>query len=64
MTELEKRVKEYLDYLEIEKNRSPKTRENYGRYLSVFLAFAKIKIPEKSPPSSCATSVFVWRVIR
>ncbi|MEK7520648.1 MAG: site-specific tyrosine recombinase/integron integrase [Patescibacteria group bacterium] len=47
MTELEKRVKEYLDYLEIEKNRSPKTRENYGRYLSVFLAFAKIKIPRE-----------------
>ncbi len=45
MTELEKRIKEYLDYLEIEKNRSPKTRENYGRYLSAFRNFAKIKSP-------------------
>ncbi|KKU54439.1 MAG: hypothetical protein UX76_C0002G0032 [Candidatus Wolfebacteria bacterium GW2011_GWC1_47_103] len=26
-------LKEYLDYLEIEKNRSKKTGENYGRYL-------------------------------
>ncbi len=36
---------EYLDYLEIEKNRSPKTRENYGRYLKNFLAFAKVDSP-------------------
>lgn len=35
-------LKEYLDYLEIEKNRSPKTRENYGRYLSHFLEKEKI----------------------
>jgi len=35
---LEKTIQEYLEYLEIEKNRSPKTIENYGRYL---LAFAK-----------------------
>lgn len=38
MTEIEKLLKDYLDYLEIEKNRSAKTRENYGRYLKVFLA--------------------------
>src|SRR3989344_1981163 len=37
MTEIEKSLKEYLDYLEIEKNRSPKTRENYERYLRVFV---------------------------
>jgi site-specific recombinase XerD len=30
-------LKDYLDYLEIEKNRSVKTRENYERYLTVFL---------------------------
>ncbi len=36
-------LKEYLDYLEIEKNRSPKTRQNYERYLRRFLKFAKIK---------------------
>jgi len=37
MTEIEKLLKDYLDYLEVEKNRSPKTRENYGRYLKVFV---------------------------
>ncbi len=37
MTEIEKLLKEYLDYLEIEKNRSPKTRENYERYLKTFI---------------------------
>lgn len=33
----------YLEYLEIEKNKSQKTLENYGRYLDRFLGFAKIK---------------------
>lgn len=42
MTEIEKLFREYLDYLEIEKNRSPKTRENYEHYLREFLRFAKI----------------------
>ncbi len=37
MTEIEKLLKEYLDYLEVEKNRSPKTRENYERYLRHFI---------------------------
>ena len=32
----------YLEYLEIEKNKSQKTLENYGRYLDRFLNFAKI----------------------
>ncbi len=32
----------YLEYLEIEKNKSQKTLENYGRYLERFLGFAKI----------------------
>lgn len=36
-------LKNYLDYLEIEKNRSPKTRQNYERYLKSFLNFAEIK---------------------
>ena len=36
-------VKDYLDYLEIEKNRSRKTRENYERYLKKFIEFGKIK---------------------
>jgi site-specific recombinase XerD len=34
---------QYLEYLEIEKNKSIKTLENYGRYLDRFLGFAKIK---------------------
>ena len=34
---------QYLEYLEIEKNKSQKTLENYGRYLDRFLGFAKIK---------------------
>ncbi len=42
-TEIQKLFSDYLAYLEIEKNRSPKTRENYERYLDVFLRFAKIK---------------------
>lgn len=36
-------LQEYLDYLEIEKNRSIKTRENYEHYLKTFLDFGKIK---------------------
>ena len=34
---------QYLEYLEIEKNRAPKTLENYGRDLNRFIGFAKIK---------------------
>ncbi len=47
MADINKLLKNYLDYLEIEKNRSPKTRENYERYLNVFIDFEKIKT-EKS----------------
>jgi len=43
MTEIEKLLRDYLNYLEIEKNRSPKTRENYEHYLNEFLKFSKIK---------------------
>lgn len=45
MTELQKLLKEYLDYLEIEKGRSRKTQENYGRYLKVFLTVTGVKTP-------------------
>ncbi len=38
---------QYLEHLEIEKNRSPKTLENYNRYLERFLNFAKITNPEE-----------------
>jgi site-specific recombinase XerD len=36
-------LQEYLDYIEIERGRSPKTRNNYEQYLVVFFEFAKIK---------------------
>jgi site-specific recombinase XerD len=38
--------REFLEYLEIEKGRSLKTLENYGRYIEKFLEFAKINKPE------------------
>lgn len=34
---LQQLINDYLDYLEIEKNRSPKTVENYRRYLNTFV---------------------------
>ncbi len=40
-------LKDYLDYLEIEKNRSIKTRVNYERYLKRFLEFSEISKPEQ-----------------
>lgn len=43
MTQAEQLVKEYLDYLEIEKNRARLTRAAYARYLTAFLALADIK---------------------
>lgn len=36
---------QFLEYIEIEKGRSVKTVENYDRYLTRFLGFAKIKKP-------------------
>jgi len=36
-------LKDYLDYLEIEKNRSVRTTENYKRYLDAFINFSKTK---------------------
>jgi len=41
-SEIEQLKNEFLEYLEIEKSRSQKTIENYGRYLRVFLDWAKI----------------------
>ncbi|MFO8113006.1 MAG: tyrosine-type recombinase/integrase [Desulfosalsimonadaceae bacterium] len=43
MAEIKDLEKEYLDYLEIEKNRSPKTRENYKRYLDDFIKTTSVK---------------------
>ncbi len=44
-TEIEKVLIDYCNYLEIEKNRSPKTRENYERYLRDFIKFTQITKP-------------------
>lgn len=41
MADLKTLKTQYLEHLEIEKNRSPKTLENYSRYLDRFLKFAK-----------------------
>ena len=38
---------QYLEHLEIEKNRSQKTLENYGRYLDRFLQFTKATSPSQ-----------------
>ncbi len=43
MADIEKLLEDYLNYLEIEKNRSPKTRVNYEHYLKVFIKFGGIK---------------------
>lgn len=37
---------QFLEYLEIERGRSPKTLENYDRHLAHFLAYLKSKDPE------------------
>lgn len=47
MTEIQKLLKDYLDYLQIEKNRSPKTKEVYRRALQRFISIAKIARPEE-----------------
>jgi len=47
MAGIENLLKDYLDYLEIEKNRSIKTRVNYERYLKRFLEFSRISKPEQ-----------------
>ena len=45
--DIKKLLKDYLDYLEIEKNRSIKTRVNYERYLKRFLEFSKVSKPDQ-----------------
>ncbi|MCK6462699.1 MAG: tyrosine-type recombinase/integrase [Candidatus Pacebacteria bacterium] len=44
---LKKLHREFLEYLEVEKGRSLKTVENYDRYLSKFLGFAKVSSPSQ-----------------
>ena len=45
MKKLEELIQDYLSHLEIEKNRSMKTRENYEHYLKVFLVITKAVFP-------------------
>ncbi len=45
-TELERLLADYLGYLEIEKNRSPKTVVNYQHYIGVFLKQSGAKKPQ------------------
>lgn len=45
MTKLEKHLADYLSHLEIERNRSVKTSENYARHIKAFLAHSGARIP-------------------
>lgn len=46
MARVHELIDDYLSYLEIEKNRSLKTRDNYGRYLALFVEMTGVKKPE------------------
>lgn len=46
-SQIQELKRQYLEHLEVEKNRSPKTLENYDRYLKKFLKWAKIENPEQ-----------------
>ncbi len=41
--EIQKQINNYLEYLLVDRQRSPKTVENYRRYLKEFVRFSKIK---------------------
>lgn len=45
-TEIEKFKREFLEYIEVERGRSLKTVENYDRYLSRFIGYAKVNSPK------------------
>ena len=47
VSEVDKLKREFLEYLEIERGSSLKTIENYERYMSRFLDFAKINKPKE-----------------
>lgn len=52
---MQRYINDFLEYLEIEKNRSPKTLENYRRYLMHFSAFARISDPGAITPELVRT---------
>lgn len=47
MFDINELKKQFLEYLEIEKNRARKTVENYNHYLKRFFDYAKIKEPDE-----------------
>ena len=47
MNKIDNLYKEFLEHLEIERGRSLKTIDNYGRYLRRFLEFSKIANPDE-----------------
>jgi len=50
MANIEKLLEDYLNYIEIEKNRSPKTRVNYEHYLRAFIKFGNLKTEKDIVP--------------
>jgi site-specific recombinase XerD len=50
MADIKNLLKDYLNYLEIEKNRSIKTRENYERYLKTLINFGALKSEKDITP--------------
>ncbi len=44
---MQKLITQFLEYLEIEKNRSQKTLQNYDHYLKRFLSFSNVKKPSE-----------------
>src|SRR6185312_4504562 len=47
MEDLRELKTQFLEYLEIEKGRGVKTVENYDRYLTRFLSYAKVSKPSQ-----------------
>src|SRR3989338_6311094 len=46
MTPLQEHTKRFLDHLEVEMNRSPRTIESYGRTLEPFFTWGNLHVPE------------------
>ncbi len=54
--DLDKLIKDFLEYLEIERNVSQLTIRNYAHYLHRFLGFLKTQIPSPAPTTRDITS--------
>lgn len=52
MAQIDTLLRDYLNYLEIEKNRSPRTRANYERYLAAFLEMTGVRTVRDITPES------------